>query len=158
MPTSPAARARRSSPRTSASASTTDELDFAEAELGVGPTRELRDALTSVRQHLQEAFHLNQLNFDEIPDTPEELRTRNARIVQLSEWAQELLDDRTAALAEPIAKARRAPEILAALEAEAVRQRARLPHTRETLTRLAERYSDDAMRQIRRTPTRPSSC
>src|SRR5215203_5951608 len=71
---------------------TTDELEFAELELGVGPTRELRDALTAVREHLREAFHLNQLNFDEIPDTPEELRTRNARIVQLSEWAEELLD------------------------------------------------------------------
>ena len=127
---------------------TTDELDFAEAELGIGPTRELREALSSVRQHLREAFHLNQLNFDEIPDTPEELRTRNARIVQLSEWAEELLDDRTASLAEPIAKARRAPEILAGIEADAVRQRARLPHTRETVSRLTERYSEPALKQI----------
>ena len=31
--------------------------------------------------------------------TPDELRTRNARIVQLCEWADELLDDRTTALA-----------------------------------------------------------
>ena len=127
---------------------TTDELDFAEAELGTGPTRELREALASVRQHLAEAFHLNQLNYDDIPDTPEELRTRNARIVQLSEWAEDLLDDRTAALADPIATARRAPEILAALGADAERQRARLPHTRETIARLAERYSEDALRQI----------
>src|SRR4029453_12194760 len=59
---------------------TTDELAFAEAELGVEPTEELRTALASVRPHLAEAFHLHQLNHDEIPDTPEELRTRNARI------------------------------------------------------------------------------
>ena len=49
-----------------------------------------------MRTHLAEAFHLHQLNHDEIPDTPEELRTRNARIVQLCEWAEDLLEDRTA--------------------------------------------------------------
>ena len=58
---------------------TTDELDFAEAELGEGATKDLREALTAVRTHLGEAFHLNQLNHDEIPDTAEELRTRNER-------------------------------------------------------------------------------
>jgi hypothetical protein len=64
---------------------TTDELAFADAELGPGATKDLREALDSVRTHLQEAFQLHQLNHDEIPDTPEELRTRNARIVQLCE-------------------------------------------------------------------------
>ena len=63
---------------------TDDELAYAEIELGRDATKDLRDALSAVRQHLGEAFHLNQLNFDEIPDTPEELRTRNARIVQPS--------------------------------------------------------------------------
>jgi hypothetical protein len=78
---------------------TTDELAFAEAELGSGATGDLREALDAVRTHLAEAFHLHQLNHDEIPDTPEELRTRNARIVQLCEWAEDLLDDRTSTLA-----------------------------------------------------------
>ena len=77
---------------------TTDELVFADAELGTEATQELREALTAVRHHLGEAFHLNQLNHDDIPDTLEELRTRNARIVQLCEWADELLDDRTSSL------------------------------------------------------------
>src|SRR5690349_8287130 len=62
---------------------TTDELAFAEAELGPEATADLREGLTAVRTHLGEAFRLNQLNHDEIPDTPEELRTRNARIAQL---------------------------------------------------------------------------
>ena len=121
------------------------------------PTRELREALDSVRTHLAEAFHLNQLNLDEIPDTPEELRTRNARIVQLSEWAEDLLDDRTGALAEPIARARRAPEIIAGVRADAARLRTRIPHARETVARMAVRYSPDALKQVARTPTRPSS-
>jgi hypothetical protein len=131
---------------------TTDELAFAEAELGAGPTSDLREALEAVRTHMGEAFHLHQLNHDEIPDTPEELRTRNARIVQLCEWAEELLDDRTEALAEPIARARRAPEIIAGVRRDAERLRGRLPQARETVTRLGARYSADALRQIEANP------
>jgi DNA repair exonuclease SbcCD ATPase subunit len=131
---------------------TTDELAFADAELGPGATKDLREALESVRTHLGEAFHLHQLNHDEIPDTPEELRTRNARIVQLCEWAEELIDDRTQALAEPIARARRAPEIIAGVRADAERIRARLPHARETVQRLAVRYSLDALAQVDANP------
>lgn len=131
---------------------TTDELVFAEAELGPEATQELRDALDAVRSHLGEAFHLNQLNHDEIPDTREELRTRNARIVQLCDWAQELLDDRTESLAERIARARRAPEILAGVRTDAARLRGLLPQARETLTRLSARYSADALRRIEANP------
>ncbi|HET6299947.1 hypothetical protein [Microbacterium sp.] len=131
---------------------TTDELAFAEAELGAGPTKDLREALEAVRTHMQEAFHLHQLNHDDIPDTPEELRTRNARIVQLCEWAEDLLDDRTAALAEPIARARRAPEIIAGVRADAVRLRSRLSEARATIERLSARYSADAMKQIEANP------
>ncbi|GAA1946332.1 hypothetical protein [Microbacterium deminutum] len=132
---------------------TTDELTFAELELGVEPTEDLRKALVAVRTHLAEAFHLHQLNHDEIPDTPEELRTRNARIVQLCEWAEDLLDDRTHALAEPIARARRAPEIIAGVRADAERLRARLPQARETVARLAARYAADALTQIDANPS-----
>ena len=89
---------------------TADELDFAEAELGKEATDPLRQALVTVRTHLGEAFRLNQLNHDHIPDTAEELRTRNARIVQLCEWAEDVLDQQTSTLAERIARARRAPE------------------------------------------------
>lgn len=131
---------------------TTDELAFAEAELGGDATKDLREALEAVRQHLSEAFHLNQLNHDEIPDTAEELRTRNARIVQLCVWAEELLDDRTEALAERIALARRAPEIIAAVRRDAARLRALLPQARETLTRLSARYSAEGLRQIEANP------
>jgi hypothetical protein len=131
---------------------TTDELAFAEAELGAEPTQELREALDAVRTHLAEAFHLHQLNHDEIPDTPEELRTRNARIVQLCEWAEDLLDDRTEALAAPIERARRAPEIIAKVREDAVRLRARIPQARETVQRLASRYSAEALAPVDANP------
>jgi hypothetical protein len=131
---------------------TTDELAFAEAELGNEATQELRTALSSVRTHLAEAFHLHQLNHDEIPDTPEELRTRNARIVQLCEWAEDLLEDRAGSLAEAIARARRAPEIIAGVRADAAHLRTRIPHARDTVTRMAARYSPDALRQVESNP------
>src|SRR5918994_4020434 len=128
--------------------STNDELAFAVAELGEGPTRDLREALKAVTHHLGEAFTLNQLNHDEIPDTPEELRTRNARIVQLCEWADELLDDRTITLAKDIERVRRAPEILAQVRVDAERLQGRLPHARSTLERLSTRYTEEALRQV----------
>jgi len=127
---------------------TKDELVFAQAELGEGPTADLKDALASVTHHLQEAFHLNQLNFDEIPDTPEELRTRNARIVQLCEWAETLLDEKTEALAAQIARVRNAPQIIAQVRADATRMRERLPHARAVIQRLGERYADSAVRKV----------
>ncbi|TQJ32692.1 hypothetical protein [Microbacterium sp. SLBN-146] len=131
---------------------TTDELVFAEAELGPESTKELREALAAVKEHLGEAFHLHQLNHDEIPDTPEELRTRNARIVQLCDWAEDLLDDRTSSLAERIARARRAPEIIAGVRADAARLRTRVPGARETVQRLASRYSAEALSQVDANP------
>ncbi|WP_336500988.1 hypothetical protein [Microbacterium paraoxydans] len=127
---------------------TSDELVFAEAELGESLTSDLKAALLSVRTHLREAFQLHQLNHDEIPDTDEELRTRNARILQLCEWAQDLLDEKTTVLAESVAKVRRAPEIIAQVRADAEALSARIPQTDETVSRLSARYSDSAMHQI----------
>ncbi|TYL54021.1 hypothetical protein [Agromyces mariniharenae] len=131
---------------------TTDELAFAEAELGPEATADLREGLTAVRTHLGEAFRLNQLNHDEIPDTAEELRTRNARIVQLCDWAEDVLDERTSALAEKIARARRAPEIIAGVRGDVALLRARIPQARDTVERLAARYSPEALAQVQSNP------
>jgi hypothetical protein len=125
-----------------------DELEFAVAELGESLTKDLRAALEAVRTHLREAFTLHQLNHDEIPDTPEELRTRNARIVQLCDWAEDLLDEKTGALAESVSLVRRAPEIVAQVRADAEKLSTRLPQTRETISRLSTRYADSAIHQI----------
>lgn len=127
---------------------TSDELAFAEAELGESLTADLRKALAAVRTHLREAFQLHQLNHDEIPDTDEELRTRNARILQLCEWAQDLLDEKTSVLAESVAKVRRAPEVIAQVRADAAALSTRIPQTNEAVARLSARYADSAMHQI----------
>ncbi|UOR01027.1 hypothetical protein MUN77_12875 [Leucobacter allii] len=130
---------------------TGDELAFASAELGDAATAELRVGLASVREHMTEAFQLHQLNHDHLPDTPEELRTRNARIVQLCEWAESVLDERTSALQAKIERIRRAPEILHRLRADIAALRERLPEARATLDRLAERYTPEALQRVRMT-------
>jgi hypothetical protein len=132
--------------------STSDELDFAVAELGESATKELREGLIAVRTHLGEAFQLHQLNHDEIPDTAEELRIRNARIVQLCEWAEDVLDERTEALRERIATVRQAPQIIEGIRADVERLRARLPQARETVERLAGRYSAAALHRVAANP------
>ncbi len=127
---------------------TADEIVFAEAELGPASVQDLREALESVRVHMREAFQLHQLNHDEIPDTAEELRTRYTRISQLCGWAESLLDEKMAALAEPIERARRAPEIIARVRAEAAQLRERIPHARDTVDRLAARYAPAALESV----------
>ncbi|WP_298037760.1 coiled-coil domain-containing protein [uncultured Microbacterium sp.] len=125
-----------------------DELAFAEAELGASFTADLRAALDSVTTHLREAFQLHQLNHDEIPDTAEELRTRNARIAQLCDWAEDLLDEKTGALAEAVARVRRAPEARAQVRASAEMLSARVPQASAIIERLSSRYAESAVHQI----------
>jgi hypothetical protein len=131
---------------------TSDELDFARAELGDKATEDLAAALDSVKVHLAEAFRLHQLNHDEIPDTKEELRTRNARIIQLSQWAEDLLEERTLVLQPKIDAVRRAPETLARVRADRDRLAERVPHAREIVDRLAQRYSPSALQQVAGNP------
>jgi len=131
---------------------TSDELDFARAELGDKATEDLKAALDSVKTHLAEAFQLHQLNHDEIPDTREELRTRNARIVQLADWAEDLLEERTLVLQPTIDAVRRAPEILARVRADRDRLVERIPHAREIVDRLSHRYDEKAMQQVAGNP------
>ena len=125
-----------------------DELVFAQAELGDALTADLKAALDSVRIHLREAFQLHQLNHDEIPDTEEELRTRNARIVQLCDWAEDLLDEKTGALSDAVARVRSAPKVRAKVRSDADDLEARIPQAREIVERLSSRYADSAIHQI----------
>ncbi|MFC5336945.1 hypothetical protein [Leucobacter denitrificans] len=126
-----------------------DELAFATAELGDSATANLKVGLDAVREHMTEAFQLHQLNHDHIPDTADELRTRNARIVQLCEWAESVLDERTTELKERVERVRRAPETLARVRATAEALRSRLPDMQGTLERLAAMYSPAALQRVR---------
>ena len=105
---------------------TADELGFAEAELGADATAQLSEALVAVRRHLRDAFRLNRLNHEAIPGSADEVRARYLRIVELCELAEDELDEQTSALADRVARARRAPEIIAGVRADTERLRARI--------------------------------
>jgi hypothetical protein len=131
---------------------TEDELGYAVAELGAEATEGLRVGLSSVKKHMAEAFEMHRLNHDDIPDTPEELRTRNARIVQLCDWAEEVLDERTEALQAQVEKLRGAPKELERVEAQIAKLRGRLPAMRAASDRLASTYSPAALQRLRVDP------
>ena len=128
---------------------TEDELGFAVAEIGANSTLRLRDALVAVKKHLGEAFYLHQLNYDDIPDTVEELRTRNTRIVQLCEWAEQVLDTETEALRGQVERVRQAPAVLQAVRDDIERLRARLPEINEIVAHLSEQYTPAALGRLR---------
>src|SRR5918994_1072207 len=124
---------------------TADELGFAEAELGADATTQLAEALIAVRRQLRDAFRLHRLNHDAFPGTADEVRARYTHILELCELAQDVLEERTSALADRVARARHAPEIIAGLRADTERLRACLPQARETIDRLAARYAREAL-------------
>lgn len=125
-----------------------DDLGFAEAELGPDATTQLRETLVEVRTQLNDAFRLHRLNHDPMPGSVDEVRARNLHIVQLCELAERALEQQTSALADRARRARRAPEVVAAVRADLGRLRARIPSARDTVDRLAARYARDALAQV----------
>jgi hypothetical protein len=101
-----------------------------------------------------EAFQLNQLNHDQIPDTPKRLRTRNARIIQLCDWARTSSTIASRPSPSP-SSARRAPEIIAGIRADVVRARA---HPAPRRLARVHAYAPAAAAPDRGTPPRPRSC
>lgn len=127
---------------------TVDELGFAEAELGSDAIRHLSEALVAARGHLSDAFRLNRLNHDAFRGTSDEVRARYVRIVELCEQVESVLDEQTSAMADRMARARRAPEVMAEARADIERLRAGIPHARETIQRLAARCSLEAVADV----------
>ncbi|MBM7505927.1 hypothetical protein ACFPER_02345 [Agromyces aurantiacus] len=119
-----------------------EELGFAEAELGADATGDLGGAIVQAQALLTEAFRLNQ------PGPGREAARHRVRVVQLCDEAAGLLDEHTSALAERMARARRAPEIVAAARGDIERLRSQVPEARELVERLAARYSRAALAGI----------
>src|SRR5918993_1474632 len=76
------------------------------------------------------------------------VRARYTHILELCELVQDVLDERTSALADRVARARHAPEIIAGLRVDTERLRACLPQARETIDRLAARYAREALAHV----------
>lgn len=129
-----------------------DELAFAEAELGSDSTDGLSQAIASGRGLLSEAFRVNRANRDVVRGTPDEVRARDARIIELCTSAVSALDEQSSTLARRLALARRAPEVIAGVRADAARIRSRIPQARDILEQLAARYSGEALAEVAANP------
>ncbi|MFT2520698.1 hypothetical protein ACMWQB_31350, partial [Escherichia coli] len=64
----------------------------------------------------------------------------------------DLLEERTLVLQPKIDAVRRAPETLARVRADRDRLAERVPHAREIVDRLAQRYSPSALQQVAGNP------
>jgi hypothetical protein len=125
-----------------------DEVGFAIAEFGEDAAAEFRAALQRARQRLSEAFHLNQLLSDHVPDTEAQRIEWNSRIVSLCQSAESTLSEQAAAFAARRATAQRTPSQIQKVRADIERTRQSLPGARTALTALAERYADTSLSPV----------
>jgi hypothetical protein len=125
-----------------------DELGFAIAEFGEDATAEFRAALQRARQRLSEAFHLNQLLSDHVPDTDAQRLEWNSRIVSLCQSAESTLSEQAAAFASRRATVQRTPSQIQKVRADIERTREGLPGARTALAALAERYADASLSPV----------
>ncbi|GAA1938906.1 hypothetical protein [Agromyces allii] len=114
-----------------------EELDFAEAELGAESTDAAAAVIAAVRRHLIDAFRLNRLNHDAMPGTPGEVRARYELILRLCEWAEHVLGALTSTLADRVARARRAGVVVVEIRADVARERAGILTARDPVDLLA---------------------
>ncbi|WP_425953681.1 hypothetical protein [Xylanimonas sp. McL0601] len=129
-----------------------DEAGFALAELGEQEARGLTGALAHARANLQEAFHLQQLLHDEVPDTDQQRIAWTSRIVELCRAAEGALAEQSATLAARREAAGRTPQNLTQVRADTDRLRAALPPAEATLAGLRGRYTGVALQAVAANP------
>jgi hypothetical protein len=125
-----------------------DEVGFAIAEFGEDATADFRAALQRARQRLAEAFHLNQLLSDHVPDTEAQRYEWNQRILSLCQSAESALTEQAAAFAARRATVQRTPSQIRKVRADIERTRQSLPGARTALTALSERYADASLSPV----------
>jgi hypothetical protein len=129
-----------------------DEAGFAVAQLGEQDARELTATLRSARGSLQEAFHLQQLLHDNIPDTDQQRYEWLTRIVELCRAADQAVAQQTAGLAARREAQGRTPSTIAQVRADAARLRAAVPAAQATLDGLTSRYTPGALQAVSANP------
>jgi uncharacterized membrane protein YgcG len=121
------------------------ELGFARAQFGDEATAAFVEALAAARTDLDEAFSLQQKLDDGEPDTEEQVRAWNSRIVELCDRANTRLDERAAEFDELRKLEQNAPEALARVQEARQRAAATVEPARERLAGLTEQYAPEAL-------------
>jgi hypothetical protein len=127
------------------------ELGFAIASYG-DAAEPFRVALGEAKTRLDEAFRLRQKLDDVQPDTEEQTREWNIRIVQLCEEANTALDEQADAFDELRALEKNLPAAIAAARTELTATEARIDAARTTLATLQTRFTDSTLNTVADNP------
>lgn len=128
------------------------ELGFAKAQFGDAATAEFEAAIASAQQGLDEAFTLKQQLDDATPDSPQDTRAWNERIIALCEAANALLDEKAAAFDELRKLEQNAPEALARVQVARAKAAASLDDAAARLQTLRASYAPEALATVADNP------
>ena len=128
------------------------ELGFAKAQFGDAATEEFEAALARAQKDLDEAFSLKQQLDDSTPDTPEETRAWNTRIIELCEGANARLDEKAAAFDELRKLEQNAPEALARVQEARAQAAAALDSAAARLQVMRASYAPEALATVADNP------
>ncbi|GAA5211364.1 TPM domain-containing protein [Microbacterium kyungheense] len=128
------------------------ELGFAKAQFGDAATTEFEAAMATAQKGLDEAFGLKQKLDDEVPDSPEDTRAWNERIIALCEAANALLDEKAAAFDELRKLEQNAPEALRRVQDERTKAAASLDQATTRLRELQGSYAPEALATVADNP------
>ncbi|WP_106816074.1 TPM domain-containing protein [Microbacterium timonense] len=128
------------------------ELGFAKAQFGDAATAEFEAALSTAQQSLDEAFGLKQKLDDATPDSAQDTRAWNERIIALCEASNALLDEKAAAFDELRKLEQNAPEALARVQDERAKAAASLDQASLRLQELRSQYAPEALATIADNP------
>jgi hypothetical protein len=132
-----------------------EELGFAVASYGTAAAP-FQTALDEAKRHLGEAFALRQKLDDAQPDSEEQAREWNARIIHLCEQANDVLDEQAEAFDELRALEKNLPAAIATVRADLAATEPRIATTEATLIDLASRFTDSTLATVRDNPQQAS--
>jgi hypothetical protein len=128
------------------------ELAFAKAQFGDAATVEFEQALAQAQTNLDEAFTLQQQLDDATPDSEQDARAWNERIIALCEQANTSLDEKAEAFDELRKLEQNAPEALTRVETEKAKAEASLEGAAARLQTLRSSYAPEALATIADNP------
>ena len=128
------------------------ELEFARAQFGDAPTRELAAALETAGTELSEAFALQQKLDDGVPDTEEDTRAWLTRIIELCTGIDASLEAQSKSLQDLRDIEKDTPRALAELQARSAESEQAGPAAEAELARLRGIYSEEALAGVAQAP------
>jgi len=134
-----------------------DEVGFAVASYGEEATAPFRAAIADAKSQMSQAFALQQLLDDEIPDTDEQKRQWYTQILQFTSTARQALADQEKNFDELRSLQQNAASALSAIEVQADSAAATIAPATERLAGLQPTYSARALAPIADNPAQAAS-